>query len=131
MFRGDGESQEMVGFYGQLLLNEGGHHALKSGALDRLNPQHELLALQRERPDAIYIWCIVAKKKLAALQSALLDRLPHLAGVPHYTCLATPDSYAVGKRLGFVPVSAAEDRMGGIFRSPRNPAAHACASGKN
>ena len=118
LFRDQDGARELVGIYGQLLLNRDGHHALKEGILDRLDPQHALLTGPGERPDAIYIWCIVAKKKLAALQAALLDRLPHLAGVPHYTCLATADSYSVGRRLGFVPVSASDDRMGGIFRAP-------------
>ena len=118
LFRREGSHKELAGFYGQLLLNERGHRALKDCTLNRLNPQRDLLAVQCERPDAVYIWCIVAKKKLAALQAALLDRLPHLAGVPHYTCLATADSFSVGKRLGFMPVSAADDRLGGIFRAP-------------
>jgi predicted GNAT family N-acyltransferase len=118
MFRRTAVTHELVGVYGQLLLNPRGHQALLDGTLDRLNPSLELLAEFREKPSAIYMWCLVAKKRGAMLQAALVKQLQDQRGMPYYAALATPDSFRLGKQVGFQPVTPKEDRMGGLFKLP-------------
>ena len=118
MFRKAAASHELVGVYGQLLLNPQGHEALLRGTLDRLNPSLDLLVQFRERPSAVYIWCVVAKKRGAMLQAALVKQLQDQHGMPYYAVLATPDSFRAGKHIGFQPVAASDDRIGGLFKLP-------------
>ena len=85
----------------------------------RFRALNAAVAIQRQPYDRVLdtIQSAIASASDADAAMATATRLLH-AGVPHYTCLATADSYSVGKRLGFVPVSPSDDRMGGIFRAP-------------
>jgi predicted GNAT family N-acyltransferase len=118
MFRKTETTHELIGVYGQLLLNPKGHEALLIGALNRLNPSLHFLAEFRERASAVYMWCVVAKKRGAMLQAALVKQLQDQHGMPYYAVLATPDSFRAGKHIGFQPVTPHDDRIGGLFKLP-------------
>jgi len=118
LFKRIGAVHELIGVYGQLLLNPRGHDALLNGALDRLNPAFAYLAKFGERPAAVYIWCVVAKKRGAMLQAALMKQLQDQHGMPYYASLATQDSFRIGKQIGFQPVKPTDDRIGGLFKLP-------------
>ena len=110
---------KLAGFYGQLLLNEAGTRALIDRSLNRMSPQLEYLARDGERPAAVYIWCVVAKRKAALLQAALMQQLQQRqSGMPYFAALATADSLKIGRQLGFQPLTADDDRLGGLFRLP-------------
>jgi predicted GNAT family N-acyltransferase len=62
------------------------------------------------------MWCVVAKKRGAMLQAALMKQLQDQHGMPYYAVLATADSFRAGKHIGFQPVAA--DQIGGLFKLP-------------
>jgi predicted GNAT family N-acyltransferase len=101
-----------------LLLNSDGHKALLDRSLDRRNPPNELLAAPGAPIAAVYIWCVVAKNRMALLQASMLKHAGHLFGVPRYATLATEDSMKFGAGAGFEPVSPADAQKGGLFRLP-------------
>lgn len=118
LYRKQGQTHALAGLYGQLLLTEAGQAALIARTLNRLDPSMDCLVEYRQQPSAIYVWCVVAKRKGALLQSALATQLRQLSGIPYYATLATDDSYRIAKDLGMVPVAAEDDRVGGLFRLP-------------
>jgi predicted GNAT family N-acyltransferase len=72
----------VAGYWSCLPLNSAGHVALLAGQLDRANPDLNLLARAGEKPAALYIWAIVAKK-LSVLGGSLVARAMGMADYEH------------------------------------------------
>jgi predicted GNAT family N-acyltransferase len=118
--RNDEGSHRFAGYYSFLLLNVAGHKALLDRALDRTNPQQVFLADAGERPAAIYIWGIVAKRLTWIAGPAVAQQMAHLhSRLPIYTTLATEAGFKLGIESGYKPVTPEDNRLGGLFLSDR------------
>lgn len=109
------ETHRLVGYHAQLMLNSAGHAALTRRTLQCKNPDPSLLCNTGEWPDAIYLWAVVAERRLEVFRSGLAQALKHYAGLAHYATLATEGGRKVGRIAGLRPVTQADDRVGGLF----------------
>lgn len=110
---GEGSPPRLVGYYGYLHLNAAGLAALEAGLFDAREPKLTELAPEAERPAAIYIWAMVARK-LRALVSPLIPRaLPKeiYGGLP---ILARAGTLGGLNRLNKVASSEGNDAANGI-----------------
>ena len=72
----EAEPAQLAGYYGYLHLNKAGHAALEAGTFDARDPDLSLLAMSGERPAAIYVWAMVARKLRALITPLLPQALP-------------------------------------------------------
>jgi len=115
LFEGDGTAHRLAGYYAQLMLNAEGHRALLRRTLKRTDPDPSYLCNPGERPDAIYLWAVVAEKKAELFRMGVAPALAHYSGLPHYATLATEGGRKAGRAMGFKPVTSEDDRLGGLF----------------
>lgn len=115
LFERTGETHRLIGYHAQLMLNQTGHAALQRRTLRCKDPDPSLLCHQGEWPDAIYLWAVVAERKLEIFRTGLAKALKHYAGLPHYATLATEGGRKVGRVIGLHPVTPDDDRVGGLF----------------
>jgi hypothetical protein len=110
-------ASQVVGFYGFLLLTEEGRDALEAGTLDRRNPPLVLLAPFGEKPGAVYLWGVVARR-IAKRINPLIDRAMGLLylGVDVYTAASTPGGVKAGTQRGFSSVDTGRNRIGGLMK---------------
>jgi hypothetical protein len=112
--RADGR---LVGYYGFLHLNAAGHDALKARTLRPRAPDLSLLAATGERPDAVYIWAVVAKK-LSRLTTHLVGKglgIGRYGGLPFYATAGTMGGLQRIKSYGFHGTASSNDGLGDLF----------------
>jgi predicted GNAT family N-acyltransferase len=115
VFERTSDTHRLVAYHAQLMLNARGHDALKRRAFQFKQPDLAMLCNEGERPEAIYLWGVVAKGKLAKFKPMLAQALSHYAGIPHYATLSTEDGFKAGRVLGLRPVTPSDDQIGGLF----------------
>jgi predicted GNAT family N-acyltransferase len=115
LFERNAGVHRLIGYHAQLMLNPEGHSALTNRTLDRQNPDPSYLCNQGEMPAAVYLWAVVAERKLEIFRSGLAKALNHYAGLPHYATLATEGGRKVGRVIGLRPLTPGDDRVGGLF----------------
>jgi predicted GNAT family N-acyltransferase len=115
LYQRHGETHDLAGFYCQLALNEAGHNALLRRTIDLKKPHPAFLCGSDERADAIYIWAMLAERKLDILRPMLARSLAQYAGIAHYATLATEAGRKAGRSGGMRPVTPEDDRIGGLF----------------
>jgi hypothetical protein len=72
----EAEPARLAGYYAYLHLNKAGYAALEARAFDACDPDLSLLAVSGERPAAIYVWAMVARKLRALITPLLPQALP-------------------------------------------------------
>jgi len=113
---GDKSQAKMVGYYGFLHLNEAGHKALEARTLTPRKPDMSLLTPAGERPSAVYIWAIVARR-LTTLTIPLVGKglgIKRYGGLQFYATAATMAGLNGLKGYGFEG-DAPKDELGGLF----------------
>lgn len=116
IFRKDGETHTLAGYFAFLLLNAEGHTQLLAGQLPLRNPPLESVAAYGERPEAVYIWGVIAEGLMALAHPAIVGEVSRkYGGLRNYTTPATEGGFKVTKKLGFVPIAPDHDRIGGLF----------------
>lgn len=124
IYRATDESRRdarLVGYFGFLLLNESGHAALQARTLNARNPDLALLAEHGERPAAIYIWAVVAKR-LTGIATPLVARAMGGAlygGLPLYATAGTLGGLNRLKNYGFEGGADNDVGLGDLFRLDR------------
>lgn len=107
----------LAGYYGFLHLNSAGLEALNNRTLKPRNPDLALLAPAGERPAAVYIWAVVARKlidvTLPLIGKALGIR--RYGGLPFYATAGTMGGLNRLKSYGFGGASPDQDDLGGLF----------------
>lgn len=132
LFERKDAEHRLIGYHAQLMLNADGHQALLHRAMNRKDPDPSYLCNPGEDPAAVYLWAVVAEKKLETFRTGLKQSLAHYAGLPHYATLATEGGRKVGRLIGLRPVTPEDDRIGGLFifkpgaahQLPRNASSH-------
>jgi hypothetical protein len=116
---GDKSQAQLAGYYGFLHLNEAGHKALDARTLTPRNPDLSLLTVGGERPHAVYIWAIVARK-LTTLTIPLVGKglgIKRYGGLPFYATAATMGGLNGLKGYGFTGAGEEPvDELGGLFQ---------------
>ena len=115
---GDHAQAELVGYYGFLHLNEAGHAALENRSLRPRQPDLALLAAAGERPVAVYIWAIVARR-LTTLTIPLVGKglgVKRYGGLPFYATAGTMGGLNGLKGYGFTGASDEDDTLGDLFQ---------------
>lgn len=115
LFEQQGQSHDLVGFYCQLMLNEDGHQALLNRTINLKKPHPALLCNDGEDADAIYVWAMLAERKLDIFRPMLARSLARYSGIAHYATLATEAGRKAGRTGGMRPVTGEDDRIGGLF----------------
>ena len=103
-----------IGMYGFLPLNEAGVEALKAGTLDRREPDLRFIAPAGEKPAALYVWAMVARKIGRLTYPVIKRALGSLHGdAPTYAIAATSGGSKAIRDRGFsVPDNAAGSTNG-------------------
>ena len=115
LFQRTGNTHQLVGFYCQLMLNEDGHDALLKRTINLKKPHPALLCDEGEPAEAIYIWAMLAERKLDIFRPMLARSLARYSGIAHYATLATEAGRKAGRTGGMRPVTPEDDRIGGLF----------------
>jgi hypothetical protein len=113
----DRSEAQLAGYYGFLHLNEAGLAALNARTLRPRNPDFSLLAPAGERPAAVYIWAVVAKK-LTGLTVPLVGKglgIQRYGGLPFYATAGTMGGLSWLKGYGFNGASEEDDSLGDLF----------------
>ena len=111
--RFDAAAPRGEGFVACLMLNADGLAALKAGTFDAAEPPATMLAAQHERPAAIYIWAVYARRRLAGGVGLVFDRLssPLYHGIDFYARAATPEGADLLTALGFTTGGGTNGRL--------------------
>lgn len=112
----DGAKGALAGYYSFLFLCGDGHRALLNKELDTIQPPVNAIVRTGEPASAIYLWGVVAKGMIGSSAPIVIQMLSQrYSGLPLYTTMATTDGLRRGRTFGFKPVSASDDRIGGLF----------------
>ena len=122
-----GEDDVMAGFFAFLMLTRDGTDQLVDGMLDTRAPSTQALAATGEPPHAIYIWALVAEKKVAGALPLVLGAFDAAvyARTDLYARPATEGGLRLMKKCGFRSVVTGGDlEFGalGVFRRSDAPA---------
>jgi hypothetical protein len=115
---GDKTQAEIAGYYGFLHLNEAGYEALQARTLTPRKPDLSLLAPAGERPAAVYVWAIVARK-LTTLTIPLMGKglgIKRYGGLQFYATAGTMGGLNGLKGYGFTGASDQDDKIGDLFQ---------------
>lgn len=107
-----------IGYYSFLHLNEAGRAVLERAEFDGGNPDLNLLVEHGERPAAIYVWAVVARR-VARIATPLTARALGKAlygGLPIYTTAGTMGGLQAIKGYGFLGARDADNGVGHLFR---------------
>jgi hypothetical protein len=113
----DRSQAKLVGYYGFLHLNDAGLAALNDRTLRPRDPDLALLAPGGNRPAAVYIWAVVAKR-LTNLTIPLVGKglgIKRYGGLPFYATAGTMSGLNRMKGFGFNGASANDDDLGDLF----------------
>jgi predicted GNAT family N-acyltransferase len=113
-----GKNQKLVGYASFLMLNTEGAIAIRDGSFDRGNPPLSQLVPTGQRPAAVYMWAIVAKKFGATAIPLTTHAIGALyRGLPVYGTAATDSGRRALLNYGFTPLCEGKDGLGEIFWS--------------
>ena len=118
-------SGDIVGFYLFLFFNENGLRAYEQQLVDTLDPDVSLLTPDGGKPEAVYLWGVVARGLADRTFPLIVQALPkeRYGGVPILAKAATPGGAYGLKRYGFGRQHVAETgEVGDVFRLNREPA---------
>lgn len=126
LYTADDESRKnpkFVGYYAFLHLTKEGLERLEAGTLDVLNPDLNCVVTDGQRPAAIYVWAIVARKinrfVMPLIAKALGAEL--YGGVPLYATAGTLGGMGAMKAVGFEGAKDKEAGLGQLFRLDAPP----------
>ena len=74
-----------------------------------------VLGTDTEPAEAIYVWAMLAERKLDIFRPMLARSLARYSGIAHYATLATEAGRKAGRTGGMRPVTPQDDRIGGLF----------------
>jgi hypothetical protein len=110
---------QLAGYYAFLHLNKAGLEALEAKTLRPRQPDLRLIAPAGERPAAVYIWAIIARK-LNLLAIPLVGKglgVKRYGGLPFYATAATMSGLNGLKGYGFKSSAPADDgHLGDVFK---------------
>lgn len=115
---GDKAQSSLAGYYGFLHLNQAGYEALQKRTLTPRDPDLSLIAAAGERPAAVYVWAIVARR-LTTLTIPLVGKglgIKRYGGLQFYATPATMGGLNGLKGYGFKGSEAEHDAMGDLFQ---------------
>ncbi|MBX3491813.1 MAG: hypothetical protein KF899_02565 [Parvibaculum sp.] len=101
----------LAGFFAFLMLNRPGTEKLVSAELDTRNPAMDALCRTGEAPHAVYIWAIVAEKRVAGALPQILTQFDAAvyARTDLYGRPATESGRRLMQKFGFNSVSGAPE----------------------
>ncbi len=108
----------LAGFYAFLHLTPSGHEALTTRRLETRDPDLRMIVPAGTRPDAVYIWAVVARK-LTGITTPLIAKAlgsSRYGGLPFYATAGTFGGLNRLKRYGFDDTTRAEAELGDLFR---------------
>ncbi len=120
LFRSPNEDRsqaQLVGYYGFLHLNEEGYEALKARTLKPIEPDLRLLVPGGERPAAVYVWAIVARK-LMSWTIPLVGKglgIKRYGSLPFYATAGTLGGLKGLQGYGFKGSSSETGGLGELF----------------
>ena len=121
LYTADDESRnnaQLVGYYSFLHLTQEGRDLLEQGTLDVLHPDTKYIVPYGERPAAIYVWAVVARKVnrfvMPLVAKALGKEL--YGGVALYATAGTLGGMNVLKGAGFEGARDNNPGLGKLFR---------------
>lgn len=112
------ENLRFMGYYSFLHLNAAGLAALQKGELNGRNPDLSMIVPYGQRPAALYVWAVVARR-ITRFTIPLIARAlgPELyGGLPIYTTAGTLGGLSAVKHYGFSSAREAEKGLGHLFR---------------
>lgn len=108
----------MTGYYGLLMLTQAGREALEQNRFDAHDVDLRLVTPDGQRPAAIYVWALVARKvnrmAVPLLAWALGAKL--YGGVPIYATAGTLGGLSAIRKQGFIGAREADSGLGHLFR---------------
>jgi hypothetical protein len=117
------KNAHFVGYYSFLHLTPQGRELLENGTLNVLHPEIQYLVPFGQRPAAIYVWAIVARKVnkyvMPLIAKALGAEL--YGGVPLYATAGTLGGYGAMKGVGFEGAKEKNAGLGQLFRLDAPP----------
>ncbi|MGP1354543.1 MAG: GNAT family N-acetyltransferase [Parasphingopyxis sp.] len=104
----DPVTDQTVGFFAYLPLNERGAIALTNGTFEGRRPDPVFLARSDERPAAIYFWAVYLPGVLGRCVRTILDCLAEAApeGCPIFSRSVTKHSERLSRAIGFTQARA-------------------------
>lgn len=113
----------MVGYYSFLHLTKEGLELLEQGSLDVHHPDVKYIVPYGERPAAIYVWAIVARKVNRYVMPLIAKALGKdlYGGVPLYATAGTFGGYGAMKGVGFEGAKEKNAGLGQLFRLDAPP----------
>lgn len=113
----------LVGYYSFLHLTKEGLEKLEKGDFDVLHPDVNYIVPHGERPNAIYVWAIVARKVNKYVMPLIAKALGKdlYGGVPLYATAGTLGGYGAMKGVGFEGAKEKNAGIGQLFRLDAPP----------
>ncbi len=126
LYTADDESRKntrFIGYYSFLHLTKEGLELLESGTLNVLHPDVKYIVPYGERPAAIYVWAIVARKVNRYVMPLIAKALgkERYGGVPLYATAGTLGGYSTMKGVGFEGAKDKNAGVGQLFRLDTPP----------
>ncbi len=115
---GSRENLQFTGYYSFLHLNAAGLAALEKGELNGSNPDLSLVVPYGQRPAALYVWAVVARR-ITRFTIPLIARAlgPEVyGGLPIYTTAGTMGGLSAVKHYGFASARPAQGGLGHLYR---------------
>jgi len=112
---GDKAQAQLAGYYGFLHLNQAGLEALEARTITPRKPDLSLLAAAGERPAAVYVWAIVARR-LSTITVPLVAKglgIKRYGGLQFWATAATMGGLNGLKGFGFT--GTGDDKLGELF----------------
>ena len=113
-------SNELVGCFAALFLNDSGFEQLLDGGLSVADPSQAHLARPGETAAAIYVWALCLPGMAAGATGNIMQwlRQDEYAGANLYARPTTPKGKAFLIRLGFHPLATSEENSFWVYRRP-------------
>jgi hypothetical protein len=126
IYTADDESRKnakLVGYYSFLHLTAEGFGLLEKGTLDVRHPDTKYIVPAGERPAAIYVWAIVARKVNRFVMPLIAKALgaQNYGGVPLYATAGTLGGMGAMKGVGFEGAKEKDAGLGQLFRLDSPP----------
>lgn len=115
---GDTTRAQLAGYYGFLHLNQSGSEALDQRTLRPRAPDMKFLAAAGERPAAVYVWAIVARR-LTHLTIPLVGKglgIKRYGGLKFYATAGTMGGLNGLRGYGFKGAADSDDKIGDLFQ---------------
>ena len=112
------QDARLIGYYSFLHLNQMGRDKLENGTFDATVPDLDLLVLSGQRPAAMYVWALVARKvaRMATPLVAWALGAKLYGGVALYATAGTLGGLNTMKGYGFSGARPSDAGLGHLFR---------------